>query len=1003
MTGRVDALCRAVVVLEAIVSDSPVLGGRQPDFYSVLGLALLRDAEFTGHADMARKAVAARRKALVLTSKESPAYPGRLSDLGAVLAVEYRITGAVPALQEAVRVHEAAARRADPQDPDRLGRLSNFGTALDELAMRVGDTTMLERAVTVQRDAIAAAAPGNPLLPMIISNLANALEHTYEETGSRGDLEEAIGLHRQAIAKTPQEDIEYYPRQTNLAVALQTRYELAGALADLDEGIDIFRSAVENTPADRAYRFKYLHGLASALMRLAERTGDLSGVDQAIRLWQDVVDNTPDGQPVKPGRMSALATAQFLRFRRDQSDLTPLEEAIATLRAAVALVPKGHAQLAMLMSNLGALLQAQFDSTGDRAKLEEAVSLFRRAAADVPADHSDRRRYLSNLGTTLVQQARLSDDPGAADQAITVLGHALEETELDDPGRAQTLLALGNAYARAFELGDTAKLSLGLTTFDEAAATETASLTVRMSAGRDGGRLAASAHAFDQALAAFGSAVRLMEESAWAGLGRIDQQRLLAELNGLPMDAAAIAIETGRPGEAVELLEQGRGVLLARQLGTHSLLEQLRASDPDLADQFIWVQDALDQTELDSTGLLDSDSPGPPARDLPSRRNRLARRRMAILDQIRSRPDLRSLMTPRLAEFLTAAVRGPVVIVNVSEYRCDALIITQDQVHLVHLSALTKQAVAEQAQKLLDAADTVKRTEVDDVLRWAWSHIAEPVFAVLGITEEAPLGQETHVWWCATGLAALLPLHAAGDYRDDIGARRTALDLAVSSYTPTLRTLMQLRQRPPAQAHRHFGPLIVAMPETPGLSDLEGIRSEVADLAGRFPVHMLLTGNSATRDAVAEAMPQHCWAHYACHASQDVLKPDRGALHLHDGPLTISQIVKLHLPDPAFAYISACDTSRGSTTIPDESITLAAALQVAGYQHVIATLWQISGLTATDIARYLYDQIAIERNGVLHIDPDLAAMALRTAVRRFRFESPEVPAMYWAPYIHTGP
>ncbi len=34
-------------------------------------------------------------------------------------------------------------------------------------------------------------------------------------------------------------------------------------------------------------------------------------------------------------------------------------------------------------------------------------------------------------------------------------------------------------------------------------------------------------------------------------------------------------------------------------------------------------------------------------------------------------------------------------------------------------------------------------------------------------------------------------------------------------------------------------------------------------------------------------------------------------------------------------------SSRG-IRVPDEAITLAAALQIAGYQHVIATLWQIS-------------------------------------------------------------
>jgi CHAT domain len=136
---------------------------------------------------------------------------------------------------------------------------------------------------------------------------------------------------------------------------------------------------------------------------------------------------------------------------------------------------------------------------------------------------------------------------------------------------------------------------------------------------------------------------------------------------------------------------------------------------------------------------------------------------------------------------------------------------------------------------LLDAADAMRSAEVDDVLEWAWDHVVEPVFAELGLTEAPPAGQETHLWWCATGLAAFLPLHAAGAHGSRAPTRYSALDLAVSSYTPSLRTLIQLRQRQPAQEAARSGPLIVAMPKTPGLQDLESTTEEAEDIAGRSP------------------------------------------------------------------------------------------------------------------------------------------------------------------------
>jgi tetratricopeptide (TPR) repeat protein len=652
----------------------------------------------------------------------------------------------------------------------------------------------------------------------------------------------------------------------------------------------------------------------------------------------------------------------------------------------------------MLLTNLGALLLSRFERTSEPDVLEEAVRVSRQAGTAAASEHADRGRYLSNLGIALVQQARISDEASASGEAIDVLNQALKVVGSDDPGRAETLIAMGAACTRAFELGDSDAFPSGMMAFREAAGMEIASSAARIRAGQQGGQLAAAGQAFDEALNSFASAVRLIEEAAWAGMRRADQQRLLGELNGLPMDAAAMAIEAGRPQEAVELLEQGRGVLLARQLEAPGLFAHLKIRAPQIAEQLASVQVALEDAELSSDPAV------PPGRDLAARRSRLARQRAAILNRLRADPELQDLVAPPLlADLLTAGARGPVVIVNVSEYRCDALVLSAGQLRVVPLHLLTRQAVTDRAQALVGAADTMKTTEVENILEWAWECIVEPVFTELGLTEPPAADRETHLWWCATGLATFLPLHAAGPRGKTAPSCYSALDLAVSSYTPTLRTLIQLRQRQPAQEANTAGPLIVAMPKTPGLDDLESTAQEAEDIAGRSPAHELLMGPSATREAVAQAMPRHLWAHFACHGSQDLGEPFRGSLHLHDGPLSIIQITSLQLPNPVLAYVSACDTNRGSTSIPDEGITLASALQIAGYQHVIATLWQIIGFTATEVAKRLYDLVITVHDGNTVIGSDAIAASLRAAINTLREESPEMPAMFWAPYVHTGP
>ena len=188
------------------------------------------------------------------------------------------------------------------------------------------------------------------------------------------------------------------------------------------------------------------------------------------------------------------------------------------------------------------------------------------------------------------------------------------------------------------------------------------------------------------------------------------------------------------------------------------------------------------------------------------------------------------------------------------------------------------------------------------------------------------------------------------------------------------------------------------MPHTPGAPDLPGALAEAAGLQRRFPGRVtVLTGPQATHDAVLAALPAGRWAHFACHGASDPSNPSASCLLLTDHqqrPLTVVDVARLRLEDAGLAFLSACSTAQPGGRLADEAIHLASAFQLAGYRHVIATLWPIGDKHAVDLAADIYTTLADGAGDV--------AGAVHAAVRRMRQRRGWDTPSAWASHIHIG-
>lgn len=116
---------------------------------------------------------------------------------------------------------------------------------------------------------------------------------------------------------------------------------------------------------------------------------------------------------------------------------------------------------------------------------------------------------------------------------------------------------------------------------------------------------------------------------------------------------------------------------------------------------------------------------------------------------------------------------------------------------------------------------------------------------------------------------------------------------------------------------------------------------------------------------------------------------------MHHGPLTIKRIIQGDMRNPGFAFLSACHTTEGDESSPDEAIHLAAAMQFAGFRSVIGTLWSVDDDVAGTVVSAFYD--GLDETG--RLDYTRAARALHDALKKLRGK---IPFDQQIVFIHLG-
>ncbi|KAF8431594.1 CHAT domain-containing protein [Boletus edulis BED1] len=457
----------------------------------------------------------------------------------------------------------------------------------------------------------------------------------------------------------------------------------------------------------------------------------------------------------------------------------------------------------------------------------------------------------------------------------------------------------------------------------------------------------------------------------------------------LAVDAFSACLRRGDRVRAVELLEQGRSIFWSQLSRLRFPLDDVMASGPAgrlLADEFMRAA-SLTRIALDSPGA-----------DQHGRLCHLNLELQRIIINIRELPGFSRFLLPSFfSDIRHAASGGPVIIVNASQYSCDALVVFLDR-DPVHIPLqITLERVRDLSKEVNNL--TVRATRADVTrelaafLRKLWDLIVSPIVDFL-LTTHPP---QSRIWWCPTGEFSVLPLHAAGPYRH---GEQNLSRLYISSYTPTLSALIRARRPAPSNSTTQ-GKRFVAIGQTKAAgtktellsvgAELDVVRQRVDSLAA----FTRIDGEECCTSRVAEELCKTEWVHLACHGLPNRTHPFESAFALHDGHFTIEQIMRCEPENPQFAYLSACHTTVGDKDSPDEVIHLASAMQFAGFRSVIGTMWVVDDGETNKITSTFYKHM-VDESGCL--DHTRAAFALNKTMRSVK----DLPLDQRILYIHLG-
>ncbi|PVH97454.1 hypothetical protein DM02DRAFT_533118 [Periconia macrospinosa] len=958
--------------------------------------------------------------------------------------------------------YEVMLSAMSEEDPDRLDFLVECINLKQAQFKQTGKLEPLNQVLALM-DQVIEILPEDSLMSLLTKcDAAGMLLMRHDIVGDYKDIEKSLAFMTKGLEGVPKDHPKYGSILNTMGNLYEKRHFQEGSKEWIEKATDIAKKAVEYTPKGHDGRPRTLTNLSNKLEKLFIETGDVTHLEQAMIKAQEAVTLCPEDYPDRAACFANLAFRLVLRFQW-AGRTEDMEDAINALEQAMNMVPEGHSSTALLMDGLGNLLESRFDRTGHMDDLERAIELAMTSISLTPSGHVLLPGRQLHLSLKFVKKVTLTRVLGDMDRAIEYGKRCIEQVSEEHSEHKAMLFTLGITYMKRLE---ESKLMLDLEnavaySIAAVSATPEGHAMLAMMLNHLGHQLNAAEilcqrdekidemRAADRILDCFmkswkcaggdplsridsaNQAIKILIELqdwgeahkiAYEAIGLLstlsnrslnsgDQQHFIAEFAGVVGVACSLSIQLNEDvTKALEVIENGRGLILGLIIDSRRDISQLETDYPIQAKRYLGFQmDLSAPVERSNSKLQDR---------MMERRIRTARELENCIQEIRQLPRYERFLLGQSWEDLQASVtEGAIVIVNISSFRSDAIMISKSAITTVHLPEITHGTVDGWVKEDLPNYKTregyrVNNRRYREILMELWHNCVQPVIKDLEGHHGFMSDTTPRIWWIGVGLATYLPFHAAGDLSP--GSRNNTLSRVISSYTPTIKSLSFARERL-VEAWKHIADnpklFIATMPTTPGLNDLIGVVTE-----GNL-IKQVTNGKFETQSAelpsaldVVGHLKKANLIHFACHGLADMKDPFESSLVFQrtapdaSAPqqdlLKVRQISHENVEGVFLAYLSACSTAENrAIELADEVIHIASGFQVAGFPHTIGSMWLSYDEMSIDMAGIFYTQLT--ENTTILGDSKAVPLALHKSILQVCKKKWKQP-LAWAQYIHLG-